>query len=346
MATVPSARSGVCTPSGWAPSGVGPNCSFVGSRSWRGSILVGSCARNVRTVLERHSRAWIESLLSSVDGAAGALIFEDEQRAGDVDGTRAALRAWASADARVRLLLAAPMLYPRWSRTQRLALCRNMLAREAIRLPPNGVFVALDLDCRAPPALHVASVISSTLLPSAWDVLTVNTRAPAFYYDRWALRSTVLTLDYDCWFNATERRARGACPDYAITIDADAPPFAVDSAFNGLGLYRAAALRTAVDADCRYRGTKNSYLCEHVPFHMCMRQLKLAIGVLPSLGVDCGATTVSPAPRRRRIRLLSNGSVVVQAPPKVDPATTALPGARSRRSAKRKTKVASSRAIT
>ena len=213
--------AGHCTSAGWALDGVGPNCTYVGRRHWhRSTLLIGSCARNVRKSLEQHSRAFVTALLDTASAShsdsVGALIFEDEQRSGDPDGTRAALRSWAALDSRIRLLLAQPLLYPRWSRTQRLALCRNMIAHEAARLPENGVYVALDLDCHTPPAAEVFAVLSARLLAppksaESWDVLTTNTRQPAFYYDRWALRSRMLTLDYDCWFNATEKRARGGC---------------------------------------------------------------------------------------------------------------------------------------
>lgn len=297
-------------------------------------MLLGSCARNVRHALEQHSHAWVTSLLDANPGS-GALIFEDEQRKGDPDGTRAALRAWAARDDRIRLLLVQPLLYPRWSRTQRLALCRNTLAQEAARLPAGGVFVALDLDCRPPPVPEVSAAV--TVLLRGWDVLTSNTRPAAYYYDRWALRSTKLTLDYDCWFNKSLRNARGSCPDYAITVDPEAQPFAVDSAFNGLGFYRVPALRNALTAGCRYRGTKNSYLCEHVPFHLCMRTQGASIGVMPPLAVDCGATLVSPPPRTlRRVRLLANGTVFTTAVPQPRPITgTGKPSANRKRPIRR-----------
>lgn len=347
MDAATASRDGRCTAGGWTTDGDGPNCTFVGKRSWRGSaLLVGSCARNVRRSLERYAQAQVTSLLSAaaVLGGGGVLVFEDEQRSGDPDGTRAALREWAARDRRVRLLLAQPLLYPRWSRTQRLALCRNMLAHEAARLPERGVYVSIDLDCRTPAAAEVVGVLTSMLPALAgevatavtrreWDVLTANTRPPAYYYDRWALRSQALTLDYDCWFNTTQRRQRGACPDYAITLDPEAPPLSVDSAFNGLGLYRASAMRRALAADCRYRGTKNSYMCEHVPFHLCMRAASLSIGVLPALTVECGPTIV--APRHTRVRLLANGSVHVVQPPAVAPALHVASSSRRHFSSKR-----------
>jgi hypothetical protein len=121
---------GVCAATGWEPSGIGPNCTFVGEHKWRGDLLVGSCARNVRSALDKFQQAWIASLLDRTSSSS-VLIFEDEQRSGDPDGTRQSLRTWAQTDKRVRLLLAQPLLYPRWSRTQWLALCRNMLVSEA-----------------------------------------------------------------------------------------------------------------------------------------------------------------------------------------------------------------------
>lgn len=104
-------------------------------------------------------------------------------------------------------------------------------------------------------------------------------------------------------------------------LAAAAAPFAVDSAFNGLGLYRVSALRTA--SDCRYRGTKNSYLCEHVPFHQCMRTRELSIGVLPSLATDCGAPTLSRS--YKLVTYRADGSVAVE-PPQMPAAKAAAKG--------------------
>ena len=72
----------------------------------------------------------------------------------------------------------------------------------------------------------------------------------------------------------------------------------VDSAFNGLGVYRVPALRAALSAGCAYRGTRNSYQCEHVPFHLCMRKLGMAIGILPAATADCGRVLLARPPTR------------------------------------------------
>ena len=207
MPSPPHEHAGVCDAAGWAREGSGPNCTFVGHRLWHWHnatehIVVGSCARNVRAPLEHGSRVWIEGVLEQSGG--GALIFEDEQR-GDRDGTRRYLRAWAASDPRLRLILAQPLLYPRWSRTQRLALCRNMLAREAVRaLPERGALISVDLDCTpSPPAaiLGIARQLSAHRAGAGgppshgvrrpawarWDVATVNSHRTS-YPDRRAPR--------------------------------------------------------------------------------------------------------------------------------------------------------------
>ena len=120
-------HDGVCGPNGFALRGTGPNCTFVGRRAWKwpevgvGSepglgVMLGGCARNVRSALETHTRAWVEAALQQTGG--GMLIFEDLQRAGDMDGSRAALREWATKDLRVRLILSQPLVIPRATRTR------------------------------------------------------------------------------------------------------------------------------------------------------------------------------------------------------------------------------------
>jgi hypothetical protein len=135
--------------------------------------------------------------------------------------------------------------------------------------------------------------LRSMAAPDArWDVLTSN--SPGRYYDTWALRSSLLGLDYDCWFGGRSiARGLGKCDEARVRVDQGAPAFAVNSSFNGIGLYRMAALHPPANASqCRYHGSRNSLICEHVPFNLCLRSHGLRVGVLPSLVADCG---VAPA---------------------------------------------------
>jgi hypothetical protein len=100
-------------------------------------------------------------------------------------------------------------------------------------------------------------------------------------------------------------------------VDQAAPPFAVNSSFNGAGLYRMGALLGGPSnaSGCRYRGTRNSMNCEHVPYHLCLRKHGLRLGVLPSLVASCGHPKVymppRPGPWNKVSDMDGNGSVCI-----------------------------------
>ena len=162
-------------------------------------------------------------------------------------------RHWANSNRRVRLLMA-----PTTSelRTVRLAECRNaLLAEAAARLPRDGVLAMVDLDPTSfgeslAPLREAVRRVSDTLSP--WGALTANSNGP--YYDRWALRSEHVGLDYDCWTEHARVASDGSCTAYDIRIDARGPIFEVDSAFGGLGLYGMHALRKHKALGCRFVG--------------------------------------------------------------------------------------------
>ena len=85
----------------------------------------------------------------------------------------------------------------------------------------------------------------------------------------------------------------------------------MQSAFNGLAVYRVAALRAANATGCRFAGSKLSRNCEHVPFTSCLRARGLAIGVLPPLVANCGAPPLRGPFERAKVRatLFANNSV-------------------------------------
>ena len=90
-----------------------------------------------------------------------------------------------------------------------------MLALEAAaHLPLNGVLVSIDLDCHPMTPDKLVTLVRAQAFASvgaqvgwpglhAWDVITPN--SPRQYYDRWALRSDRLGLNFDCWFNQTAK---------------------------------------------------------------------------------------------------------------------------------------------
>jgi len=319
-------HAGRCTKNGFRAHGgatLAPNCTFLGSRHWRPpaspqvpSLIVGACAKDVRAPLEAHSIAWLEGLgrLFARD-AFGVFVYWDDN--GDADGTRGVLRAWAQRNRQVHVVLAPPLRAPEFYRTQRLALCRNVLLGEAVaRLPAHGTMAFYDLDCKVAsyePLLMAARLLAestrtSTSTSPAWDVLTAN--SPGAYYDQWALRSSLLGLDYDCQFDQ-KVKSRASCKDVAIQIDPAAAPFGVRSAFNGLAAYRVGALQARNATGCRFVGSRMSRNCEHVPFSTCLRDAGLRVGVLPSMVADCGVPPLRGPFDRAKVRtqVFANGSV-------------------------------------
>lgn len=202
------------------------------------------------------------------------------------------------------------------------------------------VLVSIDLDC--PPVLTPSAVgravhtllglgswsqggvrragsgggegggAAATEATKGWDALFGNSLPR--YYDVWALRSTALGIDYDCLHNKTEARKRGVCFDYDLRLDPAAPVLEVDSAFNGVGIYRVASLHRARDAAgalCRYGGTKLHSGCEHVGFHMCLRGAGLRLGIAPDLVTGCGAEHARDEyMHEQRVTLRANGDIV------------------------------------
>lgn len=245
------------------------------------------------------------------------VVFENDSS----DDTRERLLAWvATGRGRVRALFAKQSLSAGMrSRTARLAVCRNTLLGEVQRasmlqrqheLPKlPELLVALDLDCKRSVSPEPVVRAATTLLGSnELSVLTANSMAGLDYYDLWALRSTPLHVDFDCW-QRDAVRTRGTCDDYEVRLDAAAPLLEVDSAFNGLAVYRLGDLQQA--PLCAYDGTST---CEHVAFHRCLRSYGMRIAIAPYLEQGCGdgaprATFGHPA---LRIRFLANGSISTQ----------------------------------
>jgi hypothetical protein len=122
---------------------------------------------------------------------------------------------------------------------------------------------------------------------SKWDVLTANSNYK--YYDIWALRmSKSKWLDFhakiwstpllhDCWRDANPREC---IRNYQQEIPVDYPLLEVDSAFNGLGIYKVSAI-----IGCRY--APEGIQCEHVSFHRDIVQRGGRIFICPSIVVNC-----------------------------------------------------------
>ena len=323
-------QRGVCTSRGWtkAAHGVrGPACARESGPSQHRRrratppgarhLEVGGCARSIgkRGVDALEGKVTALAELGAFASVA-AHVFED----GSSDETLPALRAWAARGGSAVPLKITTALEPLGGeRTDRLALCRNVLfasaqerlglvagmpARRSTLRPADLIFVALDLDpgdCPYPlDSRAIAAAADLIGTAGGWAVLTANAagrdrRREHEYYDKWALRSASLAYVSDCNTDYAAREASGCascdrCFGTHIRIDAAAPIFAVESAFNGLALYSMRALAAHGAAACGYSGRdpRGSPTCEHVPFHTCLHQGGLRIGIAPFLPSVCG----------------------------------------------------------
>ena len=154
-------------------------------------------------------------------------------------------------------------------------------------------------------SLPVPSDGNFTLAAPRWHVLSGNSLP--IYYDRWALRSSSLAVDYDCLEDQAAIGRRGNCMVYNINLSPKGPIVPADSAFNGVAIFSLSALRRS---GCRYNASPDLRTCEHVAFNLCLKRRGLRLGIDPSLLVGCGTEHAHATfPRTKLVTLHANGTI-------------------------------------
>jgi hypothetical protein len=107
---------------------------------------------------------------------------------------------------------------------------------------------------------------------SNWDVMVANSGNGSKYYDVWALRDQ--NCNYDCWSKVYsdpsipfDEAVKKYVKAHQRVIPKTDPLHPVDSAFNGLAIYKVSAIKPC----CHYFGGTTSEVCEHVHFHQCLK---------------------------------------------------------------------------
>lgn len=170
------------------------------------------------------------------------------------------------------------------ARTQRIAHARNRMV-ELVRekYPDNDYVIVADLD-GVNDNVTKAGIESAWSSIEPWDVVTAN--QPGRYYDIWALRHASWSPN-DCWQAARElepvfgrnQARRLAVWSRQANLPTHAPLLEVDSAFGGLAIYRSDAFFSG-----QYSGINDGLeVCEHVPFHECIRAAGFRIFINPAL---------------------------------------------------------------
>jgi hypothetical protein len=226
-------------------------------------LIVVACARNVEKQIDKF-RSHIEPIVDLFHPSSRILICESDSQ----DKTLEKLYEWSRAQVYTYRNLSG--IYP--VRSNRIAYCRNVMLNKSQELKADYILSA-DLDM-------FASTISSFLSnfrynTNDWSVMTAS--ANDSYYDIWALRTlSDSILNFDVWHRISDiglsniSYCSQSVSDQIIgnnqkRIPIDHGLIEVRSAFGGAGLYK-----TKATYGCKYSGA--NYTCEHVSFHLCMRE--------------------------------------------------------------------------
>lgn len=214
-------------------------------------ITLGSCVRQQASTISIFL-ADVERVKEKASELR-LVLFENDSS----DGTRRVLEEWARGRDFVTIVGRKNM---RGIRTERLAECRNTILHHAVR-DHADYLVMVDSDYTQ--HIDTASLVRALVNPSKFTAQFANSEP--YHYDVWALRHSSYA-NGDVWRGGTF----AFFSRWPFSIPRGSQPVAVRSAFNGIGVYRMAEVRRA---DCQYVGRyPDGYpICEHVPFHECLR---------------------------------------------------------------------------
>ena len=254
----------------------------------------------------------MDELMTRVPSDSAYIVYFDGMGANHT-GARNALLTWVAAKMSYARAIVAHSELGSQLLVQRPALCRNVLLAEAkTRLRSNGYFLALDLECRHDAAARLISKMAE--MEHKLNVHAITAISRGAYSDVWSLRAEeTLQIDYDCMYSRRASikmpfwykgkwRLYGKCKDYRIIFHRSAPLHWVESAFNGLAVYKAAAIQDPKVAECRYSGwaeptqkqPKGHIQSDHVAFHRCFReQGEFNVFIDPSLVTCCNGSSTS-----------------------------------------------------
>lgn len=221
----------------------------------------------------RDVEAFLPQVLSNLSTIASwwkeckIVIYENDS----TDNTSALLHEWKAKGGHVEIVQETNVHARIPNRVERLAYIRNRLLNY---LPPFFDYMFMvDMDDVFTKPVQKAS-FEACFQEESWGVMTAATD---WYYDIWALRVPKL-IEFDCWqeyyrhrrFGFSERHAAfNAIEQYKEIMTYQPNVLVVHSAFNAGALYKVSNIR----ACCRYSGKTADGLeiCEHVPFHTCLR---------------------------------------------------------------------------
>ena len=174
-------------------------------------------------------------------------------------------------------------------RTERLAFLRNYLTQIATSIEGVDYICWADMDGYLDETFDEVGFLTNFVNEAVWDAVfpVMN----GFYYDVWALRHSRMWPE-DClvqinsvWDMALGTPVAQQAPVYTRQIAAQHMVgwLPVDSAFGGMGIYKANACRLG-----RYVGLiDDTEVCEHVLFHKTMVTNGAKLWINPKFNIRC-----------------------------------------------------------
>lgn len=248
----------------------------------RKAVIAGvarDCAKHLRRVLRK-----IDEIGAVFDRHAVVIVENDS-----IDNTRVSLLSWATKRPNVHLETEDNVL-PDALKTERIAYCRNRalaVAREYYADFDYLIWVDMDEPIKSLRISEFSNAIK--YIAGEPDISGLFANSSPRYYDIWALRHREWCPS-DCWAEQTMAKDR-LSREFAmatfvhsrkLAIDPAWAPIEVDSAFNGLGIYR---MEDALNNEYCGTDTENNPVCEHVNFNLRLRNRGKRLVIYPALRV-------------------------------------------------------------
>ncbi len=262
--------------------------------------VFAGCARNCAT----HLPAVLRNIerMSALFGDVGVVIVENDS----TDATRQVLETWGTGRRNFHLVKLDGLASAVAQRTVRLELARNLYAdfvRTSDTLSAFDYLIVLDCDevnVREADLRAVARALE--FLEREETNAAVFANNTGLYHDVWALRHDRLCPG-DAWEEVMDYALKHHVPDdiafketfekRLIAFDPAAGAIEVESAFDGLGIYKMGFVRRNVNPYLGYKvramtrdgriGIVRLQTCEHVHFNRGIRALGGRLFILPYL---------------------------------------------------------------